>query len=215
MLFRSVTSAPFDRLEFLIENAVKQGAKLLLGGKRYKHPVHTRGNYFQPTLIVDVTTEMLIAKEECFAPICVLMKAKNSEDAVRIANDPDFGLGASIFGKENWELNECVRAIRSGMVSVNDFGVYYAVQLPFGGVGGSGYGRFAGEEGLRGLSNLKAVCRDRWPSLVKTSIPAPLQYPIKDTKKGLGMVQGIVELGYQPGWWGKVKALGSLAKNSL
>ena len=210
-----ITSASFDRLEYLIAAAVKQGARLLLGGKRYEHPVHKRGTYFQPTLIVDVTTKMEIANEECFAPICTVMKAKNAEDAIRIANDPDFGLGASIFGKENWEMDECVRAIRSGMVSVNDFGVYYAVQLPFGGVGGSGYGRFAGEEGLRGLCNLKAVCRDRWPGLVNTSIPPPLRYPIKDTTKAYGMVTGIVGLGYQPGWWGKAKALGELAGNAL
>lgn len=210
-----VTSASFSRLENLIQSAVDQGAKLLLGGKRYEHPVHKRGNYFQPTLLVDVTTDMTIANEECFAPICLVMKAKNAEDAVRIANDPDFGLGSSVFGKENWELNECVRSIRSGMVSVNDFGVYYAVQLPFGGVGGSGYGRFGGEEGLRGLCNLKAVCRDRWPSMVKTSIPAPLRYPLKDTKKGWGMVNGITNLGYHPRWFNKAQALGQLAKNSM
>ena len=78
---------------------------------------------------------------------------------------------------------------------MNDFAAYYAVQLPFGGVKGSGYGRFAAEEGLRSLCNTKAVCRDRWPGM-KTSIPKPLTYPIGDAKRAWEVCRGVVELGY-------------------
>jgi len=210
-----VSPASFSRLESLIESAVKQGARLILGGRRYNHPIYKRGTYFQPTLLVDVTPSMAIAKEECFAPICVVMRASSTADAIDIANAPNFGLGASVFGKTGRELDEVVRRIRSGMVAVNDFGVYYAVQLPFGGVGGSGYGRFAGEEGLRGLCNLKGVCRDRWSwAGINTAIPPGLRYPIRDTRKGWNIVSAIIELGYAPALWAKIKALGKLARNS-
>ena len=95
------------------------------------------------------------------------------------------------------------------MVAVNDFAAYYAVQLPFGGVKGSGYGRFAGVEGLRGLCNTKAVCRDRWPGLMRTSIPPELVYPVggrggkeddgNGRKRADGVCRGILDLGYGMG----------------
>lgn len=210
-----ISSASFSRLESLVDSAVKEGARLIVGGRRYNHPVHKQGTYFQPTLLVDVTASMAIAKEECFGPICLVMRASSASDAVDIADAPNFGLGASVFGASGWETDEVVRSIKCGMVSVNDFGVYYAVQLPFGGVRGSGYGRFAGEEGLRGLCNLKAVCRDRWGWMgINTAIPPGLRYPIRDTRKGLGFVTAIIELGYAPRLWAKVKALGNLIRNS-
>lgn len=199
-----ISDASFDRLEELIAAAVNDGARLLVGGKRFNHPVHRSGHYFTPTLIVDVTPEMAIANEECFGPICVIMRAKNPEDACNIANHPNFGLGASVFGSKDWELNAIVKNIKSGMVAINDFAAYYAVQLPFGGVAGSGYGRFAGEEGLRGLCNIKAICEDRWPwSPACTSIPPPLRYPIPDTTKGFAFTTAVVNIGYGPGIKGK------------
>jgi hypothetical protein len=94
-------------------------------------------------------------------------------------------------------LQPIVRGLKAGMVAVNDFAAYYAVQLPFGGVAGSGYGRFAGEEGLRGLCNTKAVCEDRFGWLgVKTAIPPPVQYPIASQDRSWRFTQGVVEVGY-------------------
>lgn len=92
------------------------------------------------------------------------------------------------------------------MVSVNDFGSYYATSLPFGGKKGSGYGRFGGEEGLRALCNVKAVCEDAWWARlvgVRTRIPGRLRYPILDEKAAWGMGRGLVELGYGVGWRGR------------
>jgi acyl-CoA reductase-like NAD-dependent aldehyde dehydrogenase len=216
-----VSSASFSRLEELIASAVKDGARLLAGGKRLDHPLYPYGHYFQPTLLVDVTTDMDIANEECFAPICVVMPASSAADAVRIANSPNFGLGASVYGKENgWngeeaEIYSVVSQLKTGMVAINDFAVYYAVQLPFGGVGGSGYGRFAGEEGLRGLCNIKAVCRDRWTwSGIKTAIPPGVRYPVADMTKGYAFTGGVIELGYGIGIWQKVVGLKKLISNS-
>ena len=93
-----------------------------------------------------------------------------------------------------------VREVHAGMVAVNDFAVTYMVQLPFGGKKGSGYGRFAGKEGLRSLCNQKSITRDRWPwAGIKTSIPPPMDIPLQGegaAKKAFNMAQGIVWLGY-------------------
>jgi len=209
-----ISDASFDRLEKLVEAAVKDGARLLVGGQRLNHPVHHSGHYFQPTLLVDVTPGMTIANEECFGPICVLMRAKDPKDAVKIANTPNFGLGASVFGENDWGMKHVLKNLKTGMVAVNDFGAYYAVQLPFGGVRGSGYGRFAGEEGLRGLCNIKAVCEDRWGwAGIRTAIPAPVRYPIPDTGKGYEFVRAVVEIGYAS-LGGKVGGLARMWRNS-
>ncbi|KAF2237812.1 Aldedh-domain-containing protein [Viridothelium virens] len=203
----------FSRLESLIAAAVKDGARLLCGGRRCVHPRHPAGHYFAPTLLVDVTPEMDIAQQELFAPVAVLMRAADVRDAIRIANATPYALGASVFGSEPYYVNQVVAGLEAGMVSVNDFAAYYAVQLPFGGVKGSGYGRFAGEEGLRSLCNAKSVCEDR-TALVGTKIPRRLDYPISGGSKPWEMCKGIVELGYRDGWRAKVDALRRLLRNS-
>lgn len=212
-----ISDASFDRLEGLIAKAVRNGARLLAGGKRSSAHDGPRGFYFAPTLLVDVTSDMGIAHEECFAPIMVLMRApSNSASAVLdIANAPNFGLGASVFGKQSDPiLQAIVKGVRSGMVAINDFAVFYAVQLPFGGVGGSGYGRFAGEEGLRGLCNTKAICSDRWGwAGVKTGIPPPIQYPIDSQEKSWRFARGIVETGYGIGIARKIGGVSGILKN--
>ncbi|KAI9887923.1 MAG: Meiotic Sister-Chromatid recombination aldehyde dehydrogenase [Watsoniomyces obsoletus] len=128
----------FSRLEKIIEDAINQGARCLVGGSRFHHPKYPKGCYFKTTLLVDVRPEMTIAKEEVFGPVCVLMKAGDIDHAIRIANATEYDLGASVFGKDMNEVEKVVKGVRAGMVSVNDFAVYYAVQLPFGGVNGSG-----------------------------------------------------------------------------
>lgn len=213
-----ISPQSFDRLEALVADAVAKGARLLAGGKRYNHPDHPQGCYFTPTLLADVTVDMEVAKHECFGPIMVLMPAPSpsAADVLAIANAPDFGLGASVHGNDSDPvLKEVVAGVRAGGVAVNDFGVFYLVQLPFGGVGGSGYGRFAGEEGLRGVCNLKSIVVDRFGWLgVRTGIPPPVRYPIKDQERSWRFTKGIVEIGYALGWLSKGKGLLGLAKNS-
>jgi acyl-CoA reductase-like NAD-dependent aldehyde dehydrogenase len=210
-----ISDASFDRLEKLIQQAVQDGARLLVGGSRMKHPEFPFGHYFQPTLLVDVTQEMAIANEECFGPVCTVMRANSPKEACEMANAPDFGLGASVFGENDWAMRATIKGLETGMVAVNDFAVYYAVQLPFGGVGGSGYGRFAGEEGLRGLCNIKSICEDKWGwAGIKTAIPKQIRYPIPDTTKGLGFVKSVNELGYGIGLMGKLNGLRGILRNS-
>lgn len=208
-----ISDARFDQLERLVDEAVSEGAKCLVGGKRYNHPKHRRGHYFQPTLLVDVTPSMLIAQEELFAPICVLIRASSVDEAISIANSTPYALGASVFGTNPETLERITQQIKSGMVSVNDFAVYYAVSLPFGGVKGSGYGRFGGEEGLRSICNTKAVCRDRFPSLLGTSIPPALDYRTGGAAKAWEVCKGVVELGYGIGWGRRLGGLWRIVRN--
>ena len=169
------------------------------------------GHYFSPTFLIDVTPQMRIAQEEAFAPICVLMCADSVDHAIEIANTTSYALGASVFGTGKADLEKIIKSVKAGMVSVNDFAVYYVVQLPFGGVGGSGYGRFAGEEGLRGLCNTKSICQDRWPG-VRTQIPARLDYPIKNAVKAWKFCSGLVHIGYATGWQ-RIEGLRQLISN--
>lgn len=140
----------------------------------------------------------------------------SAEAILAVANAPHFGLGSSVFGAESDpRIPLIVRGIKAGMIAVNDFGATYAVQMPFGGISGSGYGRFAGEEGLRGLCNVKAVCRDRMSWLgVKTAIPPPMRYPVPDQERSWRFARGVVELGYGMGVGRKVGGLLGIAKNS-
>ncbi|KAG6006607.1 hypothetical protein E4U21_006829 [Claviceps maximensis] len=211
-----INDGSYDRLEAIIEDAVVQGARLLAGGSRFAHPDYPKGHYFRPTLLVDVTPDMKIAKQECFGPVLTLMRASSSSphDILAIANAPNFGLGASVFGSErDPAMTPIIHGLKAGMVAVNDFAVYYPAQLPFGGVAGSGYGRFAGEEGLRGICNIKSVCQDRFGWLgIRTAIPPPVQYPVASQDKGWEFAQGVVELGHG-GWLRKAKGLRRILGN--
>ncbi|KAK3383626.1 Aldehyde/histidinol dehydrogenase [Lasiosphaeria ovina] len=213
-----ISDTSFARLENLVDDAVRDGARLLVGGKRFAHPQHPSGHYFAPTLLVDVKSDMAIAQEECFGPIMVLMCVESSTtDAVlSLANAPQYGLGSSVFGSESDPaLKQIVKGLKAGMVAVNDFGTTYAVQLPFGGVGGSGYGRFAGDEGLQGLCNLKSVCEDRFGWLgIRTAIPRPLQYPVPDQETSWRFAKGVVEVGYGTSISRKIEGLRGIIRNS-
>jgi len=194
-----VSDANFAKLEELINDAVSHGARLICGGKRYIHPQYPKGHYFSPTFLIDVTPSMKIAQTELFAPVFTLMRATSVSDAISIANSTLYALGASVYGSSTHDLERVVREVHAGMVAVNDFAVTYMVQLPFGGVKGSGYGRFAGQEGIRSLCNQKAITRDRWPWLIKTSIPGPMDLPLDGrgaVQKAWNIATGIVWVGY-------------------
>lgn len=211
-----ISPASFSRLESLVSSAVSSGATLHAGGTRYAHPTHSNGHYFSPTLLSNVTPEMELAHTELFAPVCTVMRAKSVDHAIELANSTSYGLGASVFGAPSSSnrstLSRISREIKSGMVSINDFGAYYVCSLPFGGVRGSGYGRFGGEEGLRGLCNAKSICEDAWWARllgIKTEIPPPLQYPVS-AKNGYKACEGIVKTGYAPSWSGMLSGVVSL-----
>ncbi|PWN94186.1 Aldedh-domain-containing protein [Acaromyces ingoldii] len=187
----------FDRLEELVQDAVNKGARCLVGGKRFQHPLHPQGHYFAPTLLVDVTPDMTIAHEELFAPVFLVMSFETTDEAVAIANSSRYGLGSSVFGNSQSECRAVADRLEAGMVNINDFAVSYLNQgLPFGGVKASGYGRFGGPEGLLSLTTTKAVTEDALFSWIRTGIPPPLHYPLNDAQKCWTFVRGLVTVVY-------------------
>eukprot|EP00906_Rhabdomonas_costata_P021165 RCo030750 len=166
--------ASVKKIQKLLDDSVKAGAKVLAGGKA------TSDNFFPPTLITNVTVDTPIANEEVFGPILVVMKFESDEEATEIVNRCPYGLGSSVFSGNVARARAIADRIVTGMVNVNDFGINYLCQsLPFGGVKISGFDRFAGREGLRGNCVARASTEDRIPG-VKTSIPPILQYPVTE-----------------------------------
>ncbi|KAK4048506.1 Meiotic Sister-Chromatid recombination aldehyde dehydrogenase [Microbotryomycetes sp. JL201] len=204
-----VSDRLFDELETLIQEAVDEGARLLVGGKRASGvPGCESGHFFQPTLIVDVLPTMRLAQQELFAPVMSVMKYAAVDEAIEIANGTRYGLGASVFGREKSACDYVVQKLQCGMVCTNDFGVTYMNQwLSFGGAKSSGYGRFAGPEGLRGLCNLKAVTRDVAHGWIQTGIPPLLKYPLKSPQGAFQFQQGLVGMAYAQSWWTKVQSV--------
>jgi len=208
-----VMPAQIDIIQELVDDAVAKGAKLLAGGKR--NADWPQGNFYEPTLLVGITKAMRIANEEVFGPVMAIMTVPNNDDdlAVEMVNDCDFGLGSAVFSRSQARATKIGDKIRAGMTTVNDFGVNYLVQsLPFGGVKESGFDRFAGPEGLRACCLMKSVVVDKF-SFCRTSIPAPLQYPIAPV--GLDFGKSMVGLMYNEGIMGKASALVGMAKAGL
>ena len=141
-------------VERQVQDAVERGARVLAGGKRGVAP-----RSFLPTLLVDVTHDMDIMRAETFGPVLPVMRVRDADEALRMANDSGFALGASVWGRDAERLAGSVRA---GMVCIDDAVVSGAIaSLPFGGSGDSGHGRVYGDEGLREMTLPRTVLVDR------------------------------------------------------
>jgi len=139
-------------LEHQVKKSVESGAKILIGGKR----ILRDGFYFEPTIISDVNPQMPAYHEEIFGPVATLIKAKDENDAIRIANDSEFGLGASIWSSNIQKAKLLATQIESGSVFINGM-VKSDPRLPFGGIKKSGYGRELSHYGIKEFVNIKTV----------------------------------------------------------
>ena len=135
-----------------VERSVRGGARLLAGG----HPLDRPGYYFAPGVLTDIKPGSPAYGEEVFGPIALLFRAGTIDDAIRIANDSPFGLGASAWTNDPAERDRFVSELEAGMVFINGM-VASDPRLPFGGVKQSGYGRELGVYGLREFVNIKTV----------------------------------------------------------
>ncbi|WHT23180.1 NAD-dependent succinate-semialdehyde dehydrogenase [Crossiella sp. CA-258035] len=135
-----------------VERAVRQGATLRTGGRR----VHGPGAYLEATVLTDVTPEMDAYREEIFGPVVLVFKAETEEEAIAIANDSPFGLGASVWGTDPERLRRVAARIEAGMVYLNSAGGSQA-DLPFGGIKRSGMGRELGPAGIEEFMNKKSI----------------------------------------------------------
>jgi succinate-semialdehyde dehydrogenase/glutarate-semialdehyde dehydrogenase len=141
-------------LEELVDDAKSKGATVLCGGERLDRP----GWFFPPTVLGDVTDDMSIWTEEAFGPVAVVRTFADLDEAVRLANDTQFGLGSNFWTQDEQEQDRFVRDAQAGIVTLNGMTTSYP-ELPFGGVKNSGYGRELSAHGIREFCNVKAVWR--------------------------------------------------------
>lgn len=196
-----VTPLQLDVIEKAVDRAVAQGARIVTGGKR---TLTEHGDYFEPTILADVTADMEIAQQEVFGPVMLLMRVRDDAHAVEVANGVSYGLSSSVFSKNRARARAISAELEAGMSAINDFGgiTYMAQGLTFGGVKASGYGRMNGREGLHSMCNVKAVVDDRFPIN-----PVNRVFPV--AAKDYGVFSAVIELIYGRGlgqrWRGFLK----------
>lgn len=146
-----------ENLHRQVEASIADGARLLLGGEP---PLKdAAGAFYPPTVLADVTPEMTAAREELFGPVASVLRARDTEQAIEIANATQYGLGAALFTKDVTRAEALARdRIEAGCVFINDF-VKSDPRLPFGGIKDSGFGRELGRAGLHAFVNMKTIAR--------------------------------------------------------
>jgi succinate-semialdehyde dehydrogenase / glutarate-semialdehyde dehydrogenase len=146
------TASIRDDLDKQVRESVAAGARVLTGGKK----LDRKGFFYAPTVLADIPNSAPAADEELFGPVASVFRAKDLDDAIRIANGTTFGLGASAWTNDESERERFVRDIESGLLFINGM-VASDPRLPFGGVKNSGFGRELGEFGIREFVNIKSV----------------------------------------------------------
>jgi succinate-semialdehyde dehydrogenase/glutarate-semialdehyde dehydrogenase len=146
------TAAIRDGLDNQVKASIAAGARLATGGKK----LEGEGFFYAPTVLTDIPSNAPAAREELFGPVASVFRAKDLDDAIRIANGTSFGLGASAWTRDAAEQDRFVAEIESGLLFINGM-VVSDPRLPFGGVKNSGFGRELGEFGIREFVNIKSV----------------------------------------------------------
>lgn len=147
------TASIRDELDQQVKNAVERGAKVLTGG----NPITDRpGNYYPPTILTDIPADSAVAREEFFGPVALLFRVENLDEAIALANNIPFGLGASAWTNNSGESQRLITEIEAGAVFINGL-VKSDPRLPFGGIKRSGYGRELSSQGIHEFVNIKTV----------------------------------------------------------
>jgi acyl-CoA reductase-like NAD-dependent aldehyde dehydrogenase len=151
----AITFPPqMDTIKDHVADAVQKGARILAGGSEVPGP----GRFFEPTVLVDVDHSMKAMTEETFGPTLPIMKVRDADEAVRLANDSPYGLGASVFSRDTHRGEEIARRIEAGAADVNDTMINYTVlELPMGGWKASGLGSRHGAGGIRKYARQQAI----------------------------------------------------------
>ena len=148
-----------DDLERQVTESISKGARVLAGGHRLKNG----GNFFEPTVLTGVKPGMPVYNEETFGPVAAVIRVRDAEEALRVANDTDFGLGSSIWTSDVERGQMLAERVEAGLVFINGM-VASDARLPFGGVKRSGYGRELSAAGIREFTNIQTV----WVGPAKT-----------------------------------------------
>jgi acyl-CoA reductase-like NAD-dependent aldehyde dehydrogenase len=198
-----VSPAQVKVIETLVDDAIAKGAKVLAGGKREK------GQFFPPTVLTDVTSEMRIVREEVFGPVMVIFRVKDDEEAIALANSTEFGLNSSIISTNIRRAKRIADRLEAGGTVINGFGMTYMVNgLPFGGIKASGYGRLNGREGLRACTTQKAALFDRFPLHVP-----PKLFPVQP--HSYATTRSVMHLLYGNGIAARLRGLVALIRHGL
>jgi succinate-semialdehyde dehydrogenase / glutarate-semialdehyde dehydrogenase len=139
-------------LQEQVNKTVQMGARVLLGGKR----INRQGNFFEPTVLADIPKGSPALDEELFGPVASIFDVRSMAEAIRIANDSEFGLGSCAWTNDEVERDMFINEIESGMAFINGM-VASDPRIPFGGVKHSGYGRELSYYGIREFVNVKTV----------------------------------------------------------
>ncbi len=151
--------------EIHVKDAVARGARVMAGGSRL---TELGKNFYRPTVLADLTHEMLIMREETFGPVLPVMPFDSDDEAVRLANDSEYGLSASVWTRNRDRGERLARSIQAGTVMVNDVVSCFGIsEAPHGGVKSSGVGRAHGRYGLEEMVRLKYLDSDRMPGTKK------------------------------------------------
>jgi succinate-semialdehyde dehydrogenase/glutarate-semialdehyde dehydrogenase len=148
-----INEAAVEKVESQIADAVGKGAKIATGGARHE----LGGTFFQPTVLTDVTETMVVAQEETFGPVAPLFRFETEEEAVRMANDTEFGLASYVYGGGLSRVWRVAEALAYGMVGINT-GLISTAIAPFGGVKASGIGREGSKYGIEEYLEIKYLC---------------------------------------------------------
>jgi len=147
-----VSRSAVETIAGQVDDAKSKGADILTGGQR----TGDRGYFFEPTIITGITREMRVYSEETFGPVASITVVEDDLDAVRLANDSEFGLGASVWTQDLVKAEEFARRLEAGMVSVNNVMVSDP-RIPFGGIKKSGFGRELSRYGMLEFVNMKSI----------------------------------------------------------
>jgi acyl-CoA reductase-like NAD-dependent aldehyde dehydrogenase len=163
-----VNAMQLKRIDQYVKLGVKEGARLLTGGKIAKEGKLAKGSFYQPTIFADVTPDMRIFQEEIFGPVLAVTPAKDYDEAIRLANDTTYGLSSSIFTRDIYTAQRAIEDLEAGITYVNSGTIGAEVHLPFGGVKNTGNGgREAGHVAIDECCEWKTVYIDYSGSLQK------------------------------------------------
>ncbi len=152
-----VSQRQLERLEDQVEEAKSKGVKIVAGGKR---AADLPGFFYEPTILTDIKPEMKVWKEEVFGPVLPVVTFESEEEAIKIANDTDYGLGSYIYTEDKERARRVAEQIQTGMVSVNNAS-YLQPCSPFGGCKRSGIGREHGKFGFNELTQVKVIAEEK------------------------------------------------------
>jgi len=155
-----IDSKAVSRVLGHIDDAVRQGARLVYGGKKCTEPGLEGGHFMQPAILTGVTREMKIFREETFGPVFPIISYRYSDEMIGLANDSRYGLAAYVYGKDYKLLRNIVEKLEYATISVNEISISDLSQAPVGGIKESGIGREGGREGIEQFTEIKCILTD-------------------------------------------------------